>query len=215
MNGRNSLTEELDVMVVGGGISGLTAALHSARSGWRTRLLTGDVFGGHLLSIETIEGYPGYPDGVAGYELCPLTQGQAVEAGAEVRSAELIDFKKDSGGWQAVASDGEISSQILIIATGTNMRSLGIPGEERFTGNGVSHCASCDAPLMRERTVAVVGGGDSALQEALTLADAASRVDVLHLGDRLTGPTDLSRSGAIPSENQHSSAIGGGGNPRR
>jgi thioredoxin reductase (NADPH) len=174
-------------VVAGGGICGLTAALHSARLGMNTLLLTGDVPGGHLLSIDAIEGFPGYPDGIAGYELCPLSQGQAVAAGAEVVSAALIDLgRTEDDGWRVVASDGEFFAIILIIATGTAMRSLDIPGAARLAGKGVSHCASCDAPLMRGRTIAVVGGGDSALQEALTLAEFAAQVNIFHLGNELT-----------------------------
>ena len=129
---------------------------------------------------------PGFPDGVAGYELCPMLQEQAADAGAEVRMAELEGLEPAGEGWRLATSDGEVAARAVILATGARLRTLGVPGEERLRGNGVSHCASCDAPLLRDRKVGVVGGGDSALQEALTLADAVGEVIVLHRGDALS-----------------------------
>jgi thioredoxin reductase (NADPH) len=176
-----------DIVVAGAGIAGLTAGMEAARLGRKTLILTGGVFGGHLLSIEKIDGYPGFPDGVAGYELVPLTQGQAVEAGAELAMTEITALDPDGDNWRVTAGNGDYLARAVIIATGTGLKTLDIPGEERLRGKGVSHCASCDAPLLRDRPVAVVGGGDSALQEALTLAGAASRVTILHRGDGLSG----------------------------
>jgi len=181
------MATEFDLLVAGGGIAGLTAGLVAARLGRKTLILTGGVFGGHLLSIEKIDGYPGFPDGVAGYDLVPMTQGQAVEAGAELAMTEITGLGPDGANWRVSAGDGDYLARALIVATGTGLRKLGIPGEESLRGKGVSHCASCDAPLLRDRPVAVVGGGDSALQEALTLAGAASQVTILHRGDALSG----------------------------
>lgn len=193
------MSEQFEVLAVGGGISGLSAALQAARLGRKTLLVTGDVFGGHLLSVDTIDGYPGYPDGIAGYELCPIAQGQAVEAGAEVRSGELIELAHENGGWRARLGDGELTAKAVILATGTSMRPLDVPGAAAFIGKGVSHCASCDAPLMRDKPVVVVGGGDSALQEALHLADSAARVDVLHHGEGPSAQQDyVARATAHP-----------------
>lgn len=180
-----------EVIVAGAGIAGLTAALVSARLGRRTLVLTGDVLGGHLLSIEKIEGYPGFPEGVAGYELCPLTQAQASEAGAEVAAAEVQRIDPEGTDWRVVTNTGDHAARAVILATGTSLKQLDVPGETRLFGKGVSHCASCDAPLLRDRIVAVVGGGDSACQEALTLADAASRVIILHRGDTLSAQSSF------------------------
>jgi thioredoxin reductase (NADPH) len=145
-------------------------------------VLTGPALGGHLVSIERIDGYPGFPDGVPGYDLCPIIQEQAVGAGAEFAAAEATALHEDEGRWRVTTSHGDVWSRAVVIATGTTLKTLGIPGEEQFRGKGVSHCASCDAPLLRNRIVGVVGGGDSALQEALTLAQHAARVIILHRG---------------------------------
>jgi len=180
------VADRVDVVVAGAGIAGLTAALTSARLGRSTLVLTGGIPGGLLLSIDRIDGAPGYPEGVPGYELCPLTQQQASDAGAELSMAELTGLRADDGGWLLATGDGEIAARAVILATGAGFRALGVPGEERLRGHGVSTCASCDAPLLRDRSAVVVGGGDSALQEALTLAESASSVVVLQRGDELT-----------------------------
>jgi thioredoxin reductase (NADPH) len=173
---------DYDVIIAGGGIAGLTAGLHCARAGRKTRVLTGPTLGGHLLSIERIDGYPGFPDGIAGYDLCPMIQEQAAGEGAEFDAADVTSLGAHDGRWRVTTRAGGLWARTVVIATGTTTKTLGIPGEERLRGKGVSHCASCDAPLMRARNVGVVGGGDSALQEALTLAQHAARVIVLHRG---------------------------------
>jgi len=174
---------EYDVVIVGGGVAGLTAGLTSARVGRKTRVLTGESLGGHLVSIERIDGYPGFPDGIPGYDLCPIIQEQAVGAGAEFTASEATGVHAEDGSWRVTTTQGaDVRARAMVIATGTTLKTLGIPGEEEFRGKGVSHCASCDAPLLRNRIVGVVGGGDSALQEALTLAQHASRVIILHRG---------------------------------
>ena len=177
---------DYDVVIAGGGIAGLTAGLMCARAGRKTRVLTGPALGGHLLSIERIDGYPGFPDGVPGYDLCPMVQEQAAGAGAEFDAAMVTGIAPHEGRWRVATAAGDLSTRTVIVATGTTTKTLGISGEERLRGKGVSHCASCDAPLMRGRVVAVVGGGDSALQEALTLAPHAARVIILHRGMKLT-----------------------------
>lgn len=175
-----------DVLIVGGGIAGLSAALASARAGRRTRVVTGPALGGQLISIERIDGYPGFPDGIPGYELCPIVQEQAVAAGAEFGASSATALAQVEDGWQLTTGEGTVRARAVVIATGTSSKELGIPGEARLRGKGVSHCASCDGPLLRTRTVGVVGGGDSALQEALTLAQYVSRVIVLHRGAALS-----------------------------
>lgn len=178
---------DYEVVIAGGGIAGLTAGLLSARAGRRTRVLTGPALGGQLLNIERIDGFPGFPDGIAGYDLCPMIQEQAAAAGAEFSAAAATNLTSPNGGWTVSTSEGQLRAGAVVIATGTRSRELGIPGEARLRGKGVSHCASCDGPLLRAKAVGVVGGGDSALQEALTLAQFASRVIVLHRGTALSG----------------------------
>jgi thioredoxin reductase (NADPH) len=181
------LDTEFEVVIAGGGIAGMTAAVTAARLGRKTLVLTGDVPGGQLISIERIEGYPGFPQGVPGYELCPLLHEQAAAAGAEFMMTGLERLDSQDGKWRVMTGEGDILARAVIVATGSSLKKLDVPGEQRLTGNGVSHCASCDAPLLRDRIVAVVGGGDSAMQEALTLAEFASKVIILQRGDVLTG----------------------------
>jgi thioredoxin reductase (NADPH) len=179
------LTDEFDIAIAGAGIAGLTAAITAARLGRKTLLLTGHVPGGLLLSINRIDGYPGFPEGVPGYDLCPMAQDQAVAAGAELVSGEVTAIEQGDDYFLLSAGGNPYQARTLIIATGAGLKALGVPGEERLQGKGVSHCASCDAPMLRHRTVVVIGGGDSAAQEALTLAESAAHVIILHRGAAL------------------------------
>jgi len=181
------MSDDFDLVVVGSGIAGLTAALTAARLGLKTLVLTGDVLGGQLVSINHIDGFPGFADGVAGYDLCPIAQAQAVAAGAEFAAATLDRIESRLGKWRLATGSGQdYLARGVILATGASLKELGVPGEERLRGKGVSHCASCDAPLLRGKNVAVIGGGDSATQEALTLAEAAAKVFLLHRGEVLS-----------------------------
>jgi thioredoxin reductase (NADPH) len=181
------MSGEYDVVVIGGGLAGLTAAVASARLGRRTALLTGGVLGGQLVSIDKIEGVPGFPDGVPGYDLCPMTHEQADAAGVECLMAGCEQLAAQGNRWAVVSDGNSMIARAVIIATGTALAKLGVPGEERLFGKGVSECASCDAPLLRDKVAVVVGGGDSAMQEALTLAAHVSQVVMLTRGAALTG----------------------------
>jgi thioredoxin reductase (NADPH) len=181
------MSSEVDIVVIGGGLAGLSAALTSARLGRRTALVTGGLVGGQLVSIEKIEGVPGFPDGVPGYDLCPMTQEQAAAAGVEFVNAAADSLAADGERWRVTSAEGYVVARAVVIATGASIAKLGVPGEERLVGKGVSQCASCDAPLLRNRTTAVVGGGDSGMQEALTLVEHVGRVVLLERGDTLTG----------------------------
>src|SRR6187401_2750026 len=131
---------EHDLVIVGGGVAGLTAGLTSARAGRKTRVLTGPSLGGHLVSIERIDGYPGFPDGVPGYDLCPMVQEQAAGAGAEFDTAAATHVSAQEGRWRVSTAGGNLTTRTVVIATGTTTKTLGIPGEERLRGKGVSHC---------------------------------------------------------------------------
>ena len=181
------MSEQHEIIVVGGGIAGLSAGLAAARLGRRTLVLTGDTLGGQLLNIERIDGYPGFPEGVAGYDLCPITQEQATEAGAEIVMTSLTALERSDDLWHVTTANESYSARCVILATGTELREIGIPGETALRGKGVSHCASCDAPLLSDRPAVVAGGGDSALQEALTLAEHCSAVTIVHWGERFAG----------------------------
>jgi len=180
------MSNDYDVVIAGGGVAGLSAGLTAARLGRKTHVLTGPELGGRLISIERIDGYPGFPDGIPGYDLGPIIQEQAAGAGAEFSDSEATALRAEGERWRVTTSQGDLLARSVVIATGTTLKTLGIPGEEQLSGKGVSHCASCDAPLLRGRVVGVVGGGDSALQEALTLAQHVSRVIVMHRGTAFT-----------------------------
>jgi thioredoxin reductase (NADPH) len=181
------MTDDYDVAVIGGGLAGMTAALTSARLGRRTAILTGAMIGGQLVSIEKIEGMPGFPDGVAGYDLCPMAQEQADAAGVAFLVANCEGLAADDGRWRLTSDGGSLMSRAVVIATGTALAKLGVPGEARLSGKGVSECASCDAPLLRNKVAVVVGGGDSGLQETLTLAEHVAKVVIVERGAALTG----------------------------
>jgi thioredoxin reductase (NADPH) len=150
-------------------------------------VLAGHVPGGLLLAIERIEGMPGFPEGVPGYDLCPMTQEQAEAAGAAFATAQVDALEPQADEWGVRAGGERYRTGAVIFATGARMRALSVPGEERLFGKGVSHCASCDGPMLRNQTVVVVGSGDSAMQEALHLTAFAQRVIMLHRGRALAG----------------------------
>ncbi|HEY1234451.1 MAG TPA: FAD-dependent oxidoreductase [Candidatus Binatia bacterium] len=167
---------DYDVIVVGSGLAGLTAGLFAARYGLSTLVLESNIPGGHLISIEKIEDFPGFPDGIAGYDLCPTVQRQAADQGAEFQRAEVQNLRPEGPFWSVITDEERHRGKAVIVATGSALKELGVPGEAKLIGRGVSHCASCDGPLYNDKIVGVVGGGDSALQEALTLANYAASV---------------------------------------
>jgi thioredoxin reductase (NADPH) len=181
------MSDEYDVAVVGGGLAAMTAALTSARLGRRTTILTGGLIGGQLVSIDKVEGVPGFPDGVPGYDLCPMAQEQADAAGVEFVAASCDALAAEGDRWRLTSQEGSLVARAVILATGTALAKLGVPGEERLFGKGVSECASCDAPMLRNKVAVVIGGGDSAMQEALTLCEHVAKVVMLERGTALTG----------------------------
>ncbi|MGH9043327.1 MAG: NAD(P)/FAD-dependent oxidoreductase [Acidimicrobiales bacterium] len=176
-----------EIVVAGGGMAGLSAGLFGARTGRRTTVLVGEQMGGHLVTIGTIEDYPGFPEGVPGYDLCPMLQEQAENAGAELVGGTLESLARDDAGWVITSSEGELHAPVVIVATGSALRALEVPGEERLFGKGVSDCATCDGPFHRGKTVAVAGSGDSALLEALELTNHVDKVLLFARGDHLEG----------------------------
>jgi thioredoxin reductase (NADPH) len=179
------LTEEYDVLIIGGGLAGMTAALFAARHGLKTALLERLMGGAAIINVERIENFPGFPQGIAGAELGPLVQEQAMNAGAQFLMGEASAMVRD-GEHKVVSVDGgSYRAKAVVLAAGSSLRHLGVPGEVELTGRGVSHCASCDGPLYVDQVVGVVGGGDSAADEALTLAQYAGQVLLFHRRDQL------------------------------
>ncbi len=206
---------DFDVVIIGSGLGGLTAGLFAARHGLSTLILESNIPGGHLISIEKIEDFPGFPDGIAGYDLCPTVQRQAAEQGAEFQRAEVQRLEADGRFWQVVTSEENHRAKAVIVATGSALKELGVPGEAKLLGRGVSHCASCDGPLYNERVVGVVGGGDSALQEALTLSNYAESVMIFHRRRKFFRPACLSPTSVERRENSAALPHRSGRNFRR
>jgi thioredoxin reductase (NADPH) len=179
------LVNEYDVVIVGGGAAGLTAGMYAARYGLRTAIIERMMGGNQIINVEKIENFPGFPQGISGAELGPLMQEQAMDAGAEFLMTEATGVVLDGPYKVITTDDGDYRARALIVAAGSSLKKLGIPGEEELYGRGVSHCATCDGPLFRGEVVGVVGGGDSAGDEALTLAEYAGRVILFHRGDKL------------------------------
>ena len=174
------MANEFDVLVIGGGLAGLTAGMYAARYGLNTGVMEQMMGGAQIINLEKIENFPGFPEGIAGAELGPAAQEQAMNAGAQFVMAEATRVSQD-GDYKVVTSDaGEYRAKAVIVAAGSSLRELGIPGETEFYGRGVSHCATCDGPMFMGETVGVVGGGDSAADEALTLTDYAGKVLLFH-----------------------------------
>lgn len=169
-----------DVVIIGAGVAGLNAAVTTARHGLRTLVIDALGAGGQVINVDRLENFPGPAEGLSGFELGPMLQMQADEAGAEFALDSIESVEPVDGGFRVRGGDIDVTAASVIVAAGSFRKKLGVPGEEEFEGRGVSHCASCDGPLMRGREVCVVGGGDSALDEALALAPHAARVTIVH-----------------------------------
>jgi len=174
-----------EVIIVGGGPAGLTAGIYASRARFRTLLIEKTALGGQITNAEHVENFPGFPEGISGFELGELLHQQAEKFGLETRFAEVagLDLKEDRR--LVSTDDGDFTTRVLIIAGGSVRQELGVAGEKDFTGRGVSYCATCDAAFFREKPVAVVGGGDAAITEALHLTRFASGVTVVHRRDQL------------------------------
>lgn len=183
----------LKVLILGSGPAGLSAALYAARAQMEPLVITGMEMGGQAALTNTIENYPGFPDGVGGSQLGELFQKQAERFGARIEfdTASAVDFS--SRPFRVAAYNQEYLAETLIIATGASPNKLKIPGEEALTGKGVSWCATCDGWFFREKNVVVVGGGDSALEEGIFLTRYAKTVTVVHRRDALRAGAILQR----------------------
>ncbi len=176
-----------DIVIIGAGPAGLTAGIYAARARMNTALIEKAAPGGQALTSETIENYPGMPFGIAGPDLMTKMAEQAREFGLDVMSEEAVEIVQGPEGQKvAKMKDGkEYASLAIIVASGAQPRKLEAPGEEELRGKGVSYCATCDGPLFKDRDVVVVGGGDTAVEEALFLSKFARYVTIVHRRDRL------------------------------
>jgi thioredoxin reductase (NADPH) len=187
------MTKE-EVIIIGSGPAGLTAALYAARANLRPLVLAGDLLGGQIALTSEVENYPGFPEGLTGPELVELMKAQAERFGTRIEydSVVEVDFSQGSPFYLKTYS-AEYQADAVIVAIGASPRRLHIPGEEEFVGRGVSYCGTCDGFFFRGKEVVVVGGGDSALEEAIFLTKFASKVTIVHRRNELRGGATLQK----------------------
>jgi thioredoxin reductase (NADPH) len=181
------MQQEYDVVILGGGPAGLAAGVYSARAGLSTLIVEKGFPGGQIVNSSLVENYPGLHEGVSGMDLGERLSTHAAAAGAETVMAEVTALVPGARGkaHKVVTSEGDVRALAVIIATGTRYGTLDVPGEAELTGRGVSYCATCDGPFYKGKKVAVIGGGDTALTDAIELAKFADEVTVVHRRDEL------------------------------
>lgn len=171
--------EIIDVVMVGAGPAALTAAIYTGREDLKTVLFEKGVIGGLAAITEWVDNYPGFSKGVGGLELAEELRQQAERFGAEIRLGEVTDIKDEGNKKKLVTTDGDVYAKTVLIATGSDYKKLGIPGEKEYYARGVHYCATCDGAFYRDKKLVVVGGGNSAVQEALFLTKFATHIDLL------------------------------------
>jgi thioredoxin reductase (NADPH) len=175
-----STNDVREVIIIGGGPAAYTAALYSARANLNPLVIEGFAWGGQLMITSDVENYPGYPDGVLGPEMMQDLRRQAERFGTEFLTDDVTKVDLSERPFKVWVGDDEYRTESVIVATGANARQLGLDSEKRLQGRGVSYCAVCDAAFFKDREIVVVGGGDSAMEEATFLAKFASKVTVVH-----------------------------------
>lgn len=173
------MKDSYDVIVIGAGPAGMSAAGYAARAGHDVLLLDAAAPGGQLMFIDQIENYPGF-ESISGFALAEKMESQATSFGVEVEYGEVTSLKQSDGGFIVSTGDGDVFARAVILAMGARHRHLDVPGEEEYSGRGVSYCATCDGPFFKGRRVVVVGGGDTALTDAVYLSRLCSSVKVVH-----------------------------------
>ncbi|OEU68334.1 MAG: thioredoxin-disulfide reductase [Desulfobacterales bacterium PC51MH44] len=176
---------DYDLVIIGGAAAGLTAGLYAARAKLNVILIEKVVPGGQIIITDWIENYPGFPEGVSGPDLVQKMTEQVKRFDLNIENNEVISMDLSEPVKKIVLNDRTITSHTIIIATGASPRKLGVPGEDTFYGNGVSSCATCDGPFFKDRVVAAVGGGDTAVQESIFLTKFAKKVYLIHRRDKL------------------------------
>lgn len=186
-----------DVIIIGSGPAGFAAALYTSRAHLNTLLITGSALGGQVATTSEVDNYPGFPEGITGPELVERMQKHAERFGTHVEMDVVTAVDLSQRPFTLTGYSNTYRTRALIVATGASPRKLGVPGEETLTGRGVSYCATCDGWFFQDKQVAVIGGGDSALEEALFLTKYASKVTVIHRRDELrAGPALQKRARA-------------------
>jgi len=178
------MSEDYDVIIIGAGPAGLAAAIYAGRSMLKTLVLERAMPGGQILLADWVENYPGFPDGVVPFKLMQNFRTQAENFGAEIEIEKVKEIEKKDSLFRIIGSNGKYRARAVIVATGSHHRKLDLPGESKLTGRGISYCATCDGAFFKDREVAVVGGGDWALTEALLLAKYCRMIKIIHRGDK-------------------------------
>lgn len=177
--------KEHDLVVVGAGPAALSAALYTSREDIETLLFEKGAIGGLAAVTDWVDNYPGFPKGIAGLELADAMRAQAERFGAKIELGEVISLKKDGDFIKLDTTEGEINAKAVLIATGSDYRKIGVPGEMDYYAKGVHYCATCDGAFYRDKKLVVVGGGNSAVQEGMFLTRFATHIDMLVRGDKL------------------------------
>jgi thioredoxin reductase (NADPH) len=191
-----------DLAIIGGGPAGFTAALYAARAMLSPVLLAGQAIGGQAATTDVMENYPGFPEGVGGMALAQSMQNHAERFGARIVFDQVTAVDFSTRPFRLTTWGGEIQARTVIVATGASPRKLGVPGEEKFIGRGISFCATCDGFFYRDKDVLVVGGGDSAIDEGIFLTKFVRRLSVVHRRDQLRA-TKINQERALANPKMH------------
>ncbi len=182
---KSGTTSTYEIIIIGGGPAGLTTGLYTSRARLRTLLIENALYGGQMTTTELIENYPGFPQGVSGDELSRLMEEQAKRFGLETLNQEVVEVKLEGDLKEVRTYESSYLCEALMICTGTEYRKIGVPGEKEFAGKGISYCATCDGAFFKDSQIFVVGGGDSALTEALFLTKFVKELTIIHRRDAL------------------------------
>ncbi len=174
-----------DVIIIGGGPAGLTAGIYASRARLKTLLIEKAGCGGQIAITDKLENFPGFEEGINGFEFTSKVEQQARNFGTEIIYGEVLSLEAESSVKKVILSDHTYAAKTIVIASGSSFKKLGIYGEHEFLGKGVSYCATCDGPFFKNKTVAVIGGGNSAVQEALFLTKFANKIYLIHRRDTL------------------------------
>lgn len=171
---------DYDLIIIGGGPAGLTAGIYAGRARLCAILLEKLIHGGQMMTTDLVENYPGFPEGISGFDLSDRMRKQAERFGLLIKDAEVQELIPGNPSHTVVMADRRVTTGAVIIATGAKYKRLGVPGENKLTGHGVSFCATCDGALYRDQEIAMVGGGDNALTEVLFLERFAKKIHLIH-----------------------------------